>query len=155
MNKSLLNELFEYRDGHLYWLKPNSNRVKIGQKAGSEDNKGYRRVRVSGKDYLAHRLIFLYHHGWLPEFVDHKDRDPRNNRIENLRPLTHSQNIANGKSTTSSSGYRGVTALKNGKFLAQVMKNYKNHHLGQFDSAEEAHQAYLRARDLLFPGVND
>lgn len=155
MNKSLLNELFEYRDGHLYWLKPSSNRVKIGQKAGAEDNKGYRRVRVSGKDYLAHRLIFLYHHGWLPEFVDHKDRDPRNNRIENLRPLTHSQNIANGKSTTSSSGYRGVTALKTGKFLAQVMKNYKNHHLGQFDSAEEAHQAYLRARDLLFPGVND
>lgn len=155
MNKSLLNELFEYRDGHLYWLKPNSNRVKIGQKAGSEDNKGYRRVRVSGKDYLAHRLIFLYHHGWLPEFVDHKDRDPRNNRIENLRPLTHSQNIANGKSTTSSSGYRGVTALKNGKFVAQIMKNYKNHHLGQFDSAEEAHQAYLRARDLLFPGVNE
>lgn len=155
MNKSILREIFEYKDGNLYWKKTSSNRVKVGQKAGSEDNKGYRRIRVFGKDYLAHRLIFFYHHGWLPQFVDHKDTNPRNNRIENLRPLTHSQNIANGRSTTSSSGYRGVTSLKNGKFIAQVMKNYKNHHLGQFDSAEEAHQAYLRARGLLFPGVND
>lgn len=149
-----LKELFIYQDGCLIWQNPTSNRVKSGDKAGASDKAGYVRVRVDGKDYLLHRLVFLFHNGWLPRFVDHRDTNPRNNRIDNLRPISHSSNIANGSSTTSSSGYRGVTPLKNGKFLAQVMKNYKNHHLGSFDTPEDAHAAYLRAREQLFPGIN-
>lgn len=149
-----LKELFIYQDGHLIWHKPTSNRVKAGDKAGASDAAGYVHVRVDGKDYLLHRLIFLLHHGWLPRFVDHKDTNPSNNRIENLRPLTHSENIANGSSTTSNTGFRGVTRAKGGKYIAQVMKNYKNHRLGTFDTPEEAHRVYLAARDMLFPGVN-
>jgi len=148
-----LKELFKYQEGHLIWQNPTSNRVKAGDKAGASDSAGYVRVRVDNKDYLLHRLVFLYHHGWLPRFIDHIDHTPSNNSIENLRPLSHSQNIANGKSTTAGSGYRGVTKVS-GRFMAQVMKNYKNHHLGLFDTAEEAHEAYLKARELLFPGVN-
>lgn len=153
ITQKTLKELFIYQDGHLIWQKPTSNRVKLGDRAGASDKAGYTHVRVYGKDYLLHRLIFLYHHGWLPRFVDHKDTNPANNRIENLRPLTHSENIANGRTTTSGSGFRGVTRVKNG-YLAQVMKNYKNHHLGVYETPEKAHEAYLKARELLFPGVN-
>lgn len=149
-----LKELFTYQDGHLIWQKPTSNRVKLGDKAGASDKDGYVHVRVDKKDYLLHRLIFLYHHGWLPRFVDHIDTIPSNNQIENLRPLTHSENIANGKTTTSATGYRGVSRNKDGSYFAQVMKNYKNHNLGKFDTAKEAHSAYLKAREMLFPGVN-
>lgn len=154
LNQQRLKYLFTYKDGSLYWENPTSNRVKRGDKAGSSDKAGYVRVRVDGKDYLLHRLVFLYHNGWLPRFIDHKDTVPSNNRIDNLRPTTHSRNIANGSSTTSKAGLRGVTRLKNGKYTAQVMKNYKNHNLGLFESPEEAHEAYLAAREQLFPGVN-
>jgi hypothetical protein len=154
ITQNRLHGLFTYTDGHLIWTSPTSNRTKAGDKAGASDDAGYVHVGVDGRDYLLHRLIYLYHYGELPKYVDHIDRDPSNNKIENLRPLTHSQNIANCTNGNSNTGVRGVSVCKKtGRFYAQVMQNYKNHNLGFFDTLEEAKGAYQSKREELFPGV--
>jgi hypothetical protein len=97
-------------------------------------------------------MIFLYHHGWMPPRVDHQDRDHTNNCIDNLRKLTPGENRVNSEVILSRQGFKGVT--KNGrKYVAQIKKDYKNNYLGTFNTPEEAHEAYLAAREELFPGV--
>ena len=91
-----------------------NNKVKSGDIAGSlnKTNKYYQ-IRLNYKNYLVHRLIFLYHHNYLPKVIDHIDRNKLNNKIENLREVTHSQNLMNCKSyKNSSSKYKGVTWIK-------------------------------------------
>jgi hypothetical protein len=106
-----LKEIFEYKDGALYWKKPNvkANRIKIGDRFGANDN-GYRRGGIDGTNYLEHRLIFMMHHGFVPKYIDHIDNDTTNNHIENLRECTNGENQHNrilGKANTS--GIKGVT----------------------------------------------
>ena len=82
-----VKELFEYdrEAGKLFWKVATSRRIKVGREAGSIDTEGYRIVEIDGKKYKVHRLIFLIEHGYLPEFIDHKDSNPLNNHISNLR----------------------------------------------------------------------
>ena len=65
MNKSMLNELFEYKDGNLYWKKRLSQRAKIGDKAGYLRKDGYVNIRINNKNYKAHRLVFVFHHDYI------------------------------------------------------------------------------------------
>lgn len=63
-------------------------------------SKGYLSARINGRTYLVHRLIWLYHYGYMPNWprvIDHIDGDPTNNRLENLREVTLSQNIFYGR----------------------------------------------------------
>ena len=93
-----LRELFDYRNGELIWLKPSGRRAKPGQVAGARDKCGYRVVGVDGRLYKGHRLIWVWHHGNDPgRYVDHLDGDPRNNRIENLEPVTNRENVVRGR----------------------------------------------------------
>jgi len=62
--------LFDYKDGQLIRIKPGCG-VKIGSIAGNDGVK-YARTGIEGKLYLNHRIIFLWHNGFLPEFLDHK-----------------------------------------------------------------------------------
>lgn len=146
--KELL-ELFDYReDGELIW-KVSRQRIKIGKVAGNTNNKGYKFIMVNYKNYLIHRLIFLYHHGYLPEFVDHIDGDKLNNRIENLRECTRSQNMYNQKKTkTNTSGVKGVSWYKNrGKWKSQCRVNGKVHYLGMYDDLSDAEKAVKEFRE--------
>jgi hypothetical protein len=90
-----VKDLFEYKDGNLYWKIRPANRVQIGDKVGSINSAGYLITRINNKQYQNHRIIFLYYHGYLPQFIDHKDCNPLNNRLENLREATASQNTHN------------------------------------------------------------
>lgn len=120
LTQKYVKEIFDYRDGFLYWKKlnkgNNNGKAKIGEKAGSVSNtsSGPRRmVRILKYCYYTSRLIFFYHHGYFPEFVDHKDRDKSNENINNLRPATAQENARNRTSNKgSSSKYLGVSYSK-------------------------------------------
>ncbi|MBR3739488.1 MAG: HNH endonuclease [Clostridia bacterium] len=87
----------------------------------------------NNKKIHLHRLILEYD-GVLP--VDHINRNPLDNRKNNLRVVTHGQNAANN-------GKAGVSQLKNGKWIASCMRNYKNIYIGTFLSREEAISARI------------
>lgn len=111
---------------------------------------GYLRVCLSknGKQkcFLISRLVGEY---FLDNFnpsldIDHIDRNPQNNNINNLRCVNRSENCRNrNKWSGCSSKYKGVTKLKNGKWVARVSNNGKKKHLGRFDTEEEASKKYL------------
>lgn len=128
-----------------------THRVKIGGVAGFKCN-GYTRVTLNYKSYAAHRLAWLYVYGKLPEnCIDHINRDKSDNRLCNLRDVTHQQNAFNlPLKVTNKHGYTGVEWHKTTKkYRAQIKINYKSMHLGYFDCPQEAHQAYLRAKSEL------
>jgi hypothetical protein len=143
-------ELFEYRDGALFYRQRPSQNTFAGDRAGYVDNNGYRKLSVKNKRYQEHRIIFLMHHGYLPETIDHTDGNPANNCIENLREATQQQNCYN--STThgrNTSGHRGVSWSKVwGKWQAYVNANKKRKFLGYFEDLELAALVASEARDL-------
>lgn len=134
---------FEYRDGKLFYKKSHGC-MKKGSEVGTKNPSGHIKTLINKKPYLLHRIIFLMHHGFLPEFIDHIDGNPSNNRIENLRPATHSENNLNrGKHKRNTSGYKGVTwVATEGRYSARIAIGKKRFFLGYFDDAKEAHQAY-------------
>ena len=152
INQQFLQERFKYRDGHLFWIKPTNNRVKIGQPAGTRSNSGYIQIQLKGKLYLEHRLIWLYHYGvWPEEHTDHINGIKDDNRIENLREATNQQNQFNRKSRKgSSSKHKGVSWYKPGKkWLARYCYKGKPYHLGYYETEEEAAEAYQKATEHL------
>jgi len=157
-----LHELFEYREDNisqpLIWKIRPSRRVKIGDAAGcsnecSETNKGYYAIRINGTNYQLQRLVWIYHNGDIPDVmqVDHIDGNKVNNRIENLRLATQSENNHNTKiSSKNTSGVKGVSWSKQKKkWRAQIRINYKQKFIGLFDTIEEAEAAVIATRNNL------
>jgi len=146
LTQTLVKTLFNYYNGVLYWKISLNDKNQIGWKAGSMSGK-YIRIQIHKKKYLAHRLIFLYHHGYLPKTIDHKDNNPTNNKIENLRECTRSENEGNSKTPkNNTSGYKGVMWHKqHQKWMAQIGVNYKRKHIGLYSTKEEAAKAYNQA----------
>ena len=142
LTRDLLHELFEYRDGFLFW-KISRPHVKIGQKAGFSGDRGYWKITVGNRMYRAHRIIFLFHHGYLPAEIDHIDGDRQNNKIENLRPANRSQNLVNkGLSNKNTSGAKNVSWVKDrNKWEVQMYVNKKKTFVGRFDDLEVAKAA--------------
>lgn len=152
LTQDLLKELFTYIDGNLYWKVANSNCVKIGDRAGWGKPDGYRSVGIGVKQYRVHRLVFLYHHGYLPKYLDHIDGDPSNNDISNLREATNQENGMNQKKTKSyggkstSSKYKGVYWHKRDKkWMVNIQIDGKREHFGPFTSEISAAKAYNKA----------
>ena len=146
--EQLLNA-FEYKDGNLYW-KIAKQKTVIGKIAGSKLPNGYFHFQLNGKFILHHRAIFLMHYGYLPKFIDHIDGNPSNNRIENLREVTASQNCWNQKYKGSASGVKGVTWNKQDKrWQSQIRANGKKFYLGKFVNLDDAIVAYKNAAKKL------
>ena len=140
ITQQLVKELFEYKDGVLYWKIKFSRSVNIGDKSGFIEKTGYCRNRINGKQYASHRLIYLYHHGYLPEFIDHIDNNPLNNRIENLREATAAQNQYNKKiNKNNTSGVKGVHwHVRNKKWQVQLRIDGKPKSFGSYHDIEVA-----------------
>jgi len=144
----LLHELLEYRDGELYWKQPGKSR-QMGRPAGGINGDGYRRIKINGKLYAVHRLVWVMHGNDPVPFVDHINGEVLDNRIENLRAATHSQNCMNRRVRfDSKSGVKGVTWKKN-KWYTCVILDYKRHSAGSFDNKEEAIVALDKLREEL------
>jgi len=151
LTQELLKEYVEYKDGSLYYIKipKNDKRNKIGQKLGYTREDKYIAVNFLGKARKLHRLIFLYHHGYIPDEVDHINNDKSDNNIDNLRPANRQQNMCNKKAyKTNTSGAKGVVWMKNlNKWLVNIGVNGKRKYIGIFEDFELAELASIEARN--------
>ena len=159
MKQETLRLLFFYNRGHLYW-KPRPleafkkysayvmwNRRYALKPAGSPNKRGYIRIGIAKKYYMAHRLIWLYHRGWLPEALDHKNGNPSDNRMSNLRPATQTQNRWNSRRRISTTtNIKGVYRRPSGHYEAHICADYKRIHLGTFKAKKDAIRAVAQAR---------
>jgi outer membrane protein assembly factor BamB len=143
-NIEVLREMLAYdaESGELRWKVKPSWGVKVGDIAGTLTPKGYIKVKVKGKIYLAHRVAWALHYGEDTElYIDHKDGEKSNNRIANLRLATSSENNYNiGVKSNNTSGHRGVSKHRN-KWEVRLGKNY----IGTYDCVEDAINARLTA----------
>ena len=153
--KSLLSALkthLEYHpDGYFIWKVPNHPRFKVGDKAGGLSPNGRYKNKLLDHEEYTYRLVWLWHHGKLPEqFVDHIDGDKTNDRIENLRAATNSQNQMNrGTPSNNKSGYKGVSETRHGRWMVMVGLNGKNHYGGTYTDVHEAGKAASDLRKKL------
>lgn len=142
-----VRELLDYEPetGVFRWLSDAANgRTKKGTVAGSLSRSGYRRIKLNRSRYQAHRLAWLYVYGeWPSDEIDHINALRDDNRIENLRIASRSQNRANSKSRRA--GLKGAYKGRSG-FTAVCRGRY----IGHFDTAEEAHAAYCAAAEKHF-----
>jgi len=145
ITQELLKELFYYREGKLFNRFKRHGKALADEEAGTLDKTGYRHIMIKRKWYLSHRLIYIYHNGEIADglHIDHIDKTRLNNNIENLRLVTHQENLFN----TNAKGYYFNKA--NNKFLAQIRLNGKSVHLGYFSTEEDARNAYLVAKKEL------
>lgn len=143
----LFKEFFEYKDGTLIWRKTSGTRGLKGSVAGKKRKDGYYDVGLKGKYYLVHRIIYALHNNYLPEIVDHINRDVSDNRIENLRESDYNKNIWNsGISTSNKSGVKGIRKTKNNKYEARIAINGKTIQVGTFESIDVAKAALQLVR---------
>ena len=147
--QQLLQETFSYEDGNLIWKQPTGRRISVGQIAGRVCHE-YKSIGFMGKAYMAHRLIFMFHHGYFPPEVDHIDGNKLNNRIENLRPATHAENLRNQKlRVCNTSGVKNVAwAKRKQRWRVRITVDGKDKHIGYFKDRDLADLVAVEACDL-------
>ena len=147
-----LHELFEYRNGMLFWKISPSYRIKAGDQVGCLNALGYWQTKIKGKKYFIHRLIFLMHHKVLPKFIDHINRNPADNRIENLRESTKSQNAMNTNlSRKNTTGFKNIYWVKaRSQWEVALTINKKRIRIGFFDDFELSKIAAQEARNKYY-----
>ena len=133
--EKVLMSRFEIINNELYW-KTGRNK---GQKAGSDNGKGYLHLRVSGLKYFVHKLAYMMYHGYYPEHVvDHDDHDRQNNSKKNLIKSTHLENSRNQSKRIDSKSKLGVTfQVDRIKWKARLGQKF----LGYFDEEWQAIEA--------------
>lgn len=160
---AIMKEFLQYEaaTGKLYWKPRDLKWFKDGRSqsiwnaryAGKEaftatGNHGYKIGRVLNKGYLAHRVIIAIIFGdWPQHMVDHIDGDRTNNKINNLRQSSPSENAANrGIQSNNSSGVKGIFWNKRrSKWQAAISFNGSKKHLGTFDTIDSAKSTYISA----------
>lgn len=145
-----INEIREFLSydpaaGEFRWIKKPSIGVEAGDIAGTTSGEGYRKIKFRGRVFRAARLAWFFVHGSLPQgLVDHRNGNKSDDRIDNLREATRSQNTANSRPRRNSkSGFKGVHFRHDlGRWQAQIKAGGTAHHLGYFATAKAASRAY-------------
>jgi hypothetical protein len=125
-----------------------AGRFKAGSEVGCVAGR-YLQINVAGKRYRAHQIALLLVHGYIPNEIDHINGNGLDNRISNLRAVTHQQNNHNQRLPPkhNTTGFLGVSYYKAGdKYSAQINIDGKKKHLGYFKSAIDAHRRYLEVK---------
>lgn len=138
--------------GFFTWLDSDDVQKKVRGKRAGTTMRGYVQISVDGVFYQAQRLAWFYQTGIIPTLlIDHKDGIRRNNWWLNLREADDNQNQQNRvrPNKNNSTGYLGVSRLKNGMFLASLTHEKRTVRISTHDCPAAAHQAYLdRKREL-------
>lgn len=150
MDQNTALKIFEYRNGRLFWKEPtNPKRTPVGSVAGTVSKRGYVHIQYMNKIYKAHRLVYLMFTGQVCDLLDHVNGVLTDNRIENLRPATITQNQRNAViRKDNSSGVKNVSWHKRvRKWGVQLSVNRIIKHFGYYDDLELASLVALEARN--------
>jgi hypothetical protein len=143
------NDLLRYDPvtGDLYW--------KLNNKmAGHKHKSGYINIKVKGRMYRAHRVVWAMAYGKFPDLmIDHINGIPCDNRLENLRQASASINQQNQKTARIDNvgGLLGAH-LYRGKWISQIRVEKKLKYLGSFSTKQEAHAVYVKAKKEMHQG---
>jgi len=135
---------YNKEEGDFYWLLEKKGR-DLTKPAGTQNNNGYRTISINGYSYAQHRLAFFWVTGhWPPEYVDHKDGNPSNNKWDNLLLATAKENSLNRKRKFDSlTGIKGVTKdWRSDTWHVHMMIDNKVVSRGPFFSYEKACREY-------------
>jgi hypothetical protein len=146
-------ELLNYapETGAFTWRVARQNGAKPGQAAGSRRH-DYMILRLDGVNYMAHRVAWLIVHGaWPDGEIDHVNGNKFDNRLANIRPVTHQGNAENKRRARADNklGVLGVhldSRRKSRPYVASIRVDGKLKQIGAFASAEEAHRAYVQQK---------
>ena len=154
LTQERLKQAFQYdpNTGIFVWLISTSDRIHIGNRAGGIRKDGRWRISLDGTRYYAYDLAWLYIYGtWPSQEIDHKDRNPSNDRIDNLRLVTSAQNKHNRITPRKGTSLLGAWPYHR-KWFSQICVNGKKIHLGYFLTPEAAHKAHMNAKRLFQEG---
>ena len=147
MHYNRVRELYDYNPttGKLIHTGANKHpKCKAGVVIeGSKGSHGLS-IGFDKSHYKYHRVVFMWLHGWLPDLIDHIDRDPTNNRPDNLRPSDKKANALNSDRSERRLGYS--YRKDRNKWRAYEWVDGKQKHLGNFDTKEEAMEASAHYR---------
>lgn len=149
-----LRELFDYSDGY-FVRKINAGKTgKVGDIVkGSNNPSGYKYIKIDGKNFRYHRVIWVWHYGDIANDlqIDHRNGIRDDNKIENIRVVKQHENQQNRKlnknNTSGSTGVRWKERLK--KWEAAIKHKNKIIYLGSFENKTDAANAYLKAKKEL------
>jgi hypothetical protein len=139
LNQETLKKYLTYDpETGLFRWKIARGKIKVGEVAGTTNNYGYICIKIFYKKYKAHRLAWLYTYGEFPEDqMDHINRIKNDNRIANLRAVTHTENMKNRSlQSSNTSGHAGVYWIKDRQKQWRV--RVKNINYGYFKSKQDA-----------------
>lgn len=141
-----LKELLHYDEntGIFTWLVSKAKSIKIGDIAGKLQHTGYISIKINKKEYLAHRLVWLYIKGeWPKNQIDHINGIRDDNRIENLRNVTHRENHQNRIKHRDGHLVGTTYDKQRQKWKSQIQINGRQKSLGHYNTQQDAHEAYL------------
>ena len=142
ITKDYLNYLFEYKNGELFWKNKTSQfaNIKIGQKAGAFGKEDYQYVAFNKIRKPLHSVIYCMFYGKMPKMIDHIDGNVYNNKIENLREVSHSQNMQNSKKRKdNNSGIKGVNFHNSSKkWIVRLAINGVRKYFGSYNDIDYA-----------------
>ena len=150
ITRDQVRELFTEIDGKLIRRTNVANQKTIGVTAGCY-TESHPKVKINDVPYGINRVVFLYHHGYLPDCVINIDGNLHNNKIENLKPAEFAEKSWTSKMLNKTkSGVKGVTLIAStGKWQARVMRNGKRLSVCGFNTIDEASAMAESMRDNL------
>lgn len=139
--RAVLN--YDPATGVLTWRKTGKGRKSV--EAGFISSNGYLRIGINRSTFLVHRVAFAMHHGRDSAMeLDHIDGNRLNNKIDNLREASRSQNARNlGGWSSVLKGVQRHPQRKRNPYVARICIDGRVTHIGCFSTAEAAHAAYL------------
>lgn len=138
LTQERVKELFDYKNGDLIRKIKVPGGVEVGMPAGYKNVRGYIVTMVDRKLYQNHRLVWMWHYGYLPEnHLDHIDQNCSNNRIENLREASQSCNMRNSRQQKTATMVKGIRE-EGGNYRVRIVINKKQYHIGYTSCILEA-----------------